>query len=77
VADGLEFLPGSQEERAGMLLALCGYRLEDLAAPDAPAVISEAVGRETEIYRDAAKHPPGTKYPTPDQRRHPGRKADA
>src|SRR5918994_2320296 len=36
--DGLGFLPGSQEERAGMLLALCGFRLEDLAASDAPAV---------------------------------------
>ena len=57
VGDGLGFLPGSQEERAGMLLALCGFRLEDLAAPDAPGVLSEAIGRETEIFRDAANHP--------------------
>jgi hypothetical protein len=67
VGDGLEFLPGSQEERAGMLLALCGFRLEDLAAPDAPVVISEAIRRETEIFRDAANHPSGTKYPTSGQ----------
>src|SRR5215203_7334573 len=57
VGDGLGFLPGSQEERAGMLLALCGFRLEDLAAPDAPVVLSEAIRRETEIFRDAANHP--------------------
>jgi hypothetical protein len=50
VGDGLGLLPGNQEERAGMLLALCGFRLEDLAAPDAPVVISEAVRRETEIF---------------------------
>jgi hypothetical protein len=62
--DGLEFLPGSQEERAGMLLALCGFRLEDLAAPDAPDVTCEAIRRETEILRDAANHPPGADYPT-------------
>jgi hypothetical protein len=67
VGDGLEFLPGSQEERAGMLLALCGFRLEDLAASDAPAVISEAIRREIENFRDAANHPPGTKHPTPGQ----------
>jgi hypothetical protein len=67
VGDGLEFLPGSQEERAGMLLALCGLRLEDLAAPDAPAVISEAIRRETEVLRDAANHPPGTEHPTSGQ----------
>jgi hypothetical protein len=40
-----------------MLLALCGLRLEDLAAPDAPAVLSEAIRRETQIFRDAANHP--------------------
>ena len=50
VGDGLGLLPGNQEERAGMLLALCGFRLEDLAASDAPVVISEAVRRETEIF---------------------------
>jgi hypothetical protein len=59
VGDGLEFLPGNQEERAGMLLAMCGFRLEDLAAPDAPGVISEAIRRETEIFRDATNHRPG------------------
>ena len=58
-SDGLAFLPGSPEERAGMLLALCGFRLEDLATPDAPARISEVVGRETERLRDAAEPPPG------------------
>ncbi len=47
-SDGLEFLPGSPRERAGMLLALCGFRLEDLATPDAPAVVIEAVRRETD-----------------------------
>ena len=57
VGDGLGFLPGSQEERTGMLLALCSFRLEDLAAPDAPVVLSEAIRRETEIFRDAANHP--------------------
>ena len=67
VGDGLGFLPGSQEERSGMLLALCSFRLEDLAAPDAPVVISEAIRRETEIFRDAANQPPGTKNPASGQ----------
>jgi hypothetical protein len=42
-------------------------RLEDLAAPDAPAVISEAIRRETEVHHDAANHPPGTEHPTSGQ----------
>jgi hypothetical protein len=50
VGDGLEFLPGIQQERAGMLLALCGFRLEELAAPGAPFVISEAIKRGTESF---------------------------
>jgi hypothetical protein len=58
VGDDLEFLPGSQEERAGMLLALCGLRLEDLAAPDAPAVVSEAIRREAGRFRDKTDHTP-------------------
>jgi len=58
VSDGLGFLPGNPEERAGMLLALCGFRLEDLAAPDAPAVIAEATGREIDRLQDAAEYPP-------------------
>jgi hypothetical protein len=49
-SDGLGFLPGSQEDRAGMLLALCGFRLENLAAPDAAVVISEAIRREIDIF---------------------------
>jgi len=57
-SDGLESLPGSPQERAGMLLALCGFRLEDLATPDAPDVVSEAIRRETESLRDAAGWPP-------------------
>ncbi len=56
VSDGLGFLPGNPEERAGMLLALCGFRLEDLAAPDAPATISAAVWREIERLRVATEH---------------------
>ncbi len=57
-SDGLGFLPGSPEERAGVLLALCGFRLEDLATPDAPAVVSEAIGRRIEILHDAPEYPP-------------------
>jgi hypothetical protein len=57
-SDGLGFLPGSPEERAGMLLALCGFRLEDLATPDAPAVVSEAIGRWIEGLHDAPEYPP-------------------
>jgi hypothetical protein len=41
-----------------MLLALCGFRLEDLATHDAPDVVSEAIRRETESLRDAAGWPP-------------------
>jgi hypothetical protein len=37
--------PGQPEERAGTLLALTGFRLEDLAGPRAPGLISQAVGR--------------------------------
>ena len=57
-SDGLGFLPGSPGERAGMLLALCSFRLEDLAAPDAPAVVSEAVRREAGRFRDKTDHTP-------------------
>ena len=60
-------MPGSPEERAGMLLVLCGFRLEDLAASDAPTVISEAIRREAGILRDAANHPPGKEHPTSGQ----------
>ena len=56
VSDGLGFLPGSPEVRAGMLLALCGFRLEDLATPDAPAVISEAMRRGIESLHEAPDH---------------------
>ena len=58
-SDGLEFLPGSPRERAGMLLALCGFRLEDLATPDAPVAVIEAIRRETDRLRDAADPPSG------------------
>jgi hypothetical protein len=57
-SDGLESLPRSPQERAGMLLASCGFRLEDLATPDAPDVVSEAIRWETESLRDAAGWPP-------------------
>jgi hypothetical protein len=59
VGDGLEFLPGSQQERAGMLLALCGFRLEELAAPDTPAEISEAIKSETGPFAARRKTRPG------------------
>ena len=65
VSDDLGFLPGGPEERAGMLLALCGFRLEELAAPDAPAVVSASIGRETERLRDAADRPPGEERSAP------------
>ena len=58
VGDDLEFLPGSPEERAGILLALCSFRLEDLATPIAPAMIAEATGREIDRLQDAAEYPP-------------------
>lgn len=61
VSDDLGFLPGGPEERAGMLLALCGFTLEELAAPHAPAVVSASIGRETEKLRDAADHAPKTR----------------
>ena len=59
VSDGLGFLPGSPEVRAGMLLALCGFRLEDLATPDAPAVVSEAMRRGIESLHEAPDRTPG------------------
>jgi hypothetical protein len=64
-SDGLEFLPGSPKERAGMLLALCGFRLEDLATPDAPAAVNKAVRREIGRLREAADHPPKAKRLAP------------
>jgi hypothetical protein len=57
-SDGLGFLPGTPEERAGVLLALCSFRMEDLAAPDAPAIVSEAVRREAGRFRDKTDHTP-------------------
>jgi hypothetical protein len=41
-----------------MLLVLCGFRLEDLATPDAPAVVSEAIGRWIEGLHYAPEYPP-------------------
>jgi hypothetical protein len=39
--------PGRLDERAGTLLALTGFRLEDLATPEAPGQISRAVRQLT------------------------------
>jgi hypothetical protein len=48
------YLPGREtEDLAGTLLALTGFRLEELAAPEAPGRILRAVRREREKLRRA------------------------
>lgn len=44
-SDAGRFSSEQPEDRAGTLLALTGFRLEDLAGPDAPSRISRSVGR--------------------------------
>jgi uncharacterized protein DUF7005 len=44
-SDAGRFSSEQPQDRAGMLLALTGFRLEDLAGPDAPSRISRSVGR--------------------------------
>lgn len=50
--------PKRTDERAGILLALTGFRLEDLSDPEAPGLISRAVRRETgKLRRDGSLGP--------------------
>ena len=46
------YLPGREkEDLAGTLLALTGFRLEELAVPEAPGQILRAVQRQREMLR--------------------------